>query len=340
MATPTVPTFDPPGGADEALRKLRSLQQQMRITVVEAAVMASEEQRTPALPVRPPEAPEPGVRSPAKPPRARTRRIGTGPALRGPRADGEYGGASPVVVSVDRQAGADPMIRELWSNFWTLVGGALTLNGQVLLVARDAPRAYLAAVLLGVAAGISLALGQSVVLFANRVSQGRFAFLVLGGGLIFLARLGLWSLCIWLVGVVSPRYALPLGVTFLAVCFGQAPQLFAVFETLPYFGSSLRRVLDAYSLIVVVAGLRWMLDLPVLQAFLAAGLGWLLQAFLGGLLERPLAGVRGWMWRTASGREVFVRSPDVLVELPRDGGAPGTAPTARPGGSGTVQHGE
>jgi hypothetical protein len=232
------------------------------------------------------------------------------------------------------------MIRELWSNFWTLVGGALTLNGQVLLVARDAPRAYLAAVLLAVAAGISLTLGQSVVLFANRVPPGRFAFLVLGGGLIFLTRLVLWSVAIWLVGVVSPRYALPLGVTFLAVCFGQSPQLFAVFETLPYFGASLRRVLDAYALIAVVAGLRWMLDLPVLAAFLAAGLGWLLQAFLGGLLERPLSGVRGWMWRTASGREVFVRAPDVLVDRPRDGGAPGTAPTDRSGGSGPVQHGE
>ncbi len=31
---------------------------------------------------------------------------------------------------------------EVWSNFWTLIGGALSLNGQVLLVARDAPRAY------------------------------------------------------------------------------------------------------------------------------------------------------------------------------------------------------
>ena len=45
MAPPTVPTFDPPGGADEALRKRRSLQQQLRITVVEAAVLASEEHR-------------------------------------------------------------------------------------------------------------------------------------------------------------------------------------------------------------------------------------------------------------------------------------------------------
>src|SRR5262249_20931618 len=112
------------------------------------------------------------------------------------------------------------MIRELWGNFWTLVGGALTLNGQVLLAARDAPRAYLAAVLLAVLAGISLTLGQSVVLFANRVPPGRFAFTLLAGGVTYLARLLLWSVAIWLIGVLSPRYALPLGFTFLAVCFG------------------------------------------------------------------------------------------------------------------------
>jgi hypothetical protein len=207
------------------------------------------------------------------------------------------------------------MIRQLWSNFWVLVGGALTLNGQVLLVARDAPRAYLAAVVLAMAGGVSRMLGQSVVLFANRVPQGRFAATLLAGALAHLARLALWSVAIWLVGVVSPRYSLPLGTTFLAVCFGQAPQLFAVFELLPYVGTSLRRVLDAYSLIVVVAALKVMLDLPVLAAFLAAGLGWLLQSFLAGLLERPLSGVRGWMWRTATGREGFDASPATIGNL-------------------------
>src|SRR5262249_4517937 len=132
--------------------------------------------------------------------------------------------------------------------------------------------------------------------------------------------------------VIHPRYELHLGVTFLAVCFGQAPQLFAAYEMLPYVGSWLRRVLDAYSLIVVVAGLEAMLDVPVLEGFIAAALGWLLQAFLGGLLERPLAGVEDWMWRTASGREAFVRSPGVLVDpdLPPEAGAPGTAPADRP----------
>src|SRR4051794_23839189 len=151
------------------------------------------------------------------------------------------------------------MIRELWGNFWILVGGALTLNGEVLLVARDAPRAYLAAAVLAVAAGVSMTLGQCAVLFANRVPPGRFAASLGAGALTYLARLAMWSVCIWLVGVISPRYALPLGICFLAVCFGQAPQLFAFFEMIPYLGTALRRVLDAYSLIVVVAGLRWML---------------------------------------------------------------------------------
>jgi hypothetical protein len=85
------------------------------------------------------------------------------------------------------------MIREMWSNFWLLVGGALTLNGEVLLAARDAPRAYLAAVVLALAAGVSLTLGQSVVLFANRVPPGRFAATVLAGALLYGARLLLWT---------------------------------------------------------------------------------------------------------------------------------------------------
>jgi hypothetical protein len=228
------------------------------------------------------------------------------------------------------------MILGFWRDFFRLIGGALTLNGDVLLAARDDPRAYLAAVLLGVAAGLSLMLGHSVVLFANRVPPGRFAVTLLAGALVYLVRLLVWAVCIWLVGVVSPRYALPLGTTFLAVCFGQAPQLFAVFELLPYVGTSLRRALDAYSLIVVVAGLRVMLSLPVLPAFFAAGLGWLLQAFLAGLLERPLSGVRGWMWRSASGRAEFESATQIVGELLESpvapaGGAPpaGAAPTVR-----------
>jgi hypothetical protein len=134
--------------------------------------------------------------------------------------------------------------------------------------------------------------------------------------------------------VISPRYALPLRITFLAVCFGQAPQLFSFFEMVPYLGTSLRRVLDAYSLIVVVAGLEVMLGLPALPAFFAAGLGWLLQAFLAGLLERPLAGVRTWMWRTASGREEFATA-DAVVDQMLTGQSPGTDATAEPGAAAT-----
>jgi hypothetical protein len=224
---------------------------------------------------------------------------------------------------------------EVIGDFFRLIEGALTLNGEVLLAARDAPRAYLAAVILALAAGVSLTLGQCVVLFANRVPPGRFAATVIAGAVVYAARLLLWAVAIWVVGLISPRYALPLDTTFQAVCFGQAPQLFGFFIMIPYIGMSLRRILDAYSLIVVVAGLRVMLDIPVLAALLAVGLGWLLQAFVAGLLERPLAGVRGWMWRTASGREDFETARVIVNELmnspvvpQRSPAAPGAGPAA------------
>jgi len=225
---------------------------------------------------------------------------------------------------------------EVIQRFFELIWGALTLNGEVLLAARDAPRAYLAAVILALAAGASLTLGQCVVLFANRVPPGRFAATVFAGALVYGARLVLWALAIWVVGVISPRYALPLGITFLAVCFGQAPQLFGFFIMLPYVGMSLRRILDAYSLIVVVAGLRVMLDVPVLVALLATLLGWLLQSFVAGLLERPLSGVRGWMWRTATGRAEFETARAIVDELMDTSGAPPEARVApaAPGGTG------
>lgn len=207
------------------------------------------------------------------------------------------------------------MVLDFWRDLWRVVDGALGLDGRVLLAARDDPRASAAALVLAVVAGASLTLGQSVVLFANRIPRGRFLVALLAGALLYVARIVLWACSIWIVGLISPRHALPLDATLLAVCFGQAPQLFAFFEMLPYVGTSLRRVLDAYSLIVVVAGLRVMLDVPVRAALLAAGLGWLLQAFLSGLLERPLSGMRSWMWRVVSGRKEFSTAAQVVDEL-------------------------
>jgi hypothetical protein len=226
---------------------------------------------------------------------------------------------------------------DFWRDFWDLVGRALTLDGRVLLAAPADILTYTAALALAGAAGISLTLGHSVLLFANRVPRGRFVATLLVGALVYLARIALWTVSIWLVGLVSPRYALSLSTALLAVCFGQVPQLFAFLVMLPYVGPFLRRALDAYSLVVVVAGLRAMLDISILTALATAGLGWLLQAFLNGLLERPLAGVRTWVWRTATGQEEFTSATKAidarLDALQEPAATGGPAETARPAGN-------
>jgi hypothetical protein len=190
---------------------------------------------------------------------------------------------------------------ELLGRFLTLFFGALTLNRDVFLAARDAPGALPAALLIAFVAGCSSTLGRCVVLFANRVSRDRFMVAVLMAASVYVVRLVVWCVSIWLIARLLFGLV-PFETALLIILLGQAPQVFAFLVMSPYIGSSVRRVLDVYSLIVVVAAARVMLDARVSRTLLCVGAGWVVVVLLSDLLERPLSGVRTWMWRASSGQ--------------------------------------
>jgi hypothetical protein len=98
--------------------------------------------------------------------------------------------------------------------------------------------------------------------------------------------------------------------------------LFGLLVLLPYMGTGIHRLLDVYSLLVVVAALSALLGVRLWEALLAAGAGWALRAVLTTLLARPLGGVQLWLWRAASGQSTRIDLADALPELavhaPRD----------------------
>jgi hypothetical protein len=155
------------------------------------------------------------------------------------------------------------------------------------------------------------------VLFANRVSRRRFVACLAIAGLVYVAGLVVWGVTIWLSARFFGFDILARTVTF-AVCVGQAPLLFGFLCLMPYIGTSLQRILVAYSLLVVVAALSGILDVRVWQAALLAAAGWVLRAGLDRLLNRPLAGVRGWLWRAATGRPTPITRADALAALTSD----------------------
>ena len=203
------------------------------------------------------------------------------------------------------------------AEFFSLIGSALALDRNALAAASMAPAALTAALWIAFLSGASMMLGQSVVLFANRVSQRRFAACLVVAGLVYVAGLVVWGATIWLSARIFGLEITVRTITF-AVCVGQAPLLFGFLCLVPYFGSGLQRVLYAYSLLVVVAALSGVLDLRVWQAALLAASGWALRAGLDRVLYRPLAGVRTWLWRASTGRPTPVTREDALAALASD----------------------
>ena len=188
-------------------------------------------------------------------------------------------------------------------NFFTLFTGALALNDDVFVVARDAPRALAAALIIAFIAGCSNTLGRSVILFANRVPRERFAGTVLLIAVVYVGRLVVWCLSTWLVARLLFGQ-MPFRTALLIILLGQAPQVFSFLVMSPYLGSTLRRVLDVYSLIVVVDAAGAMIGATIGRTLLCVGVGWLIVVVLADLLERPLAGVRTWMLHSPSGQMV------------------------------------
>jgi len=202
-------------------------------------------------------------------------------------------------------------------DFFALVGSALSLNRSALAAAATAPGVLSAALWIAFLGGVSLMLGQSVVLFANRVSRRRFAACLAIAGLVYVAGLAVWGVTIWLSARIFGLDIVTGSITF-AVCVGQAPLLFGFLCLMPYLGSSLQRILIVYSLLVVVAALSAVLDIRVWQAALLAAVGWAVRAGLDRMLNRPLSGVRTWLWRASTGRPTPITREDALATLASD----------------------
>src|SRR3954468_24910702 len=201
------------------------------------------------------------------------------------------------------------------ADFFSLVGSALALDRSALAVAATAPGALRTALLIAFLGGTSLMLGQSVILFANRVSRRRFAACLGIAGLVYVGGLLAWGATVWLSGRYVFRLDILVRTITIAVGFGQAPLLFGFLCLLPVLGTSLQRILVAYSLLVVVVALSAVLDMRIWQAGVLAAAGWILRAGFDRLLNRPLSGARAWLWRASTGRPTPISRQDALAAL-------------------------
>lgn len=197
----------------------------------------------------------------------------------------------------------------LW--FVQSIRQALALDASVYAMVQVSPRGIWLAATVVFLAGLSEALGQSVVLFINQVRPRRFALALGFSGVTHLLGYMLWASVVWLVGTFALGQRQPPVAVASAVGLAYAPQLLSFFSLTPFLGNIFSVGLSLWSLLAIVVGVRVGLGVATWQAVLAAGLGWLAIQLWRRTLGRPLYALGRWLERRIVGTPLLISLRDL-----------------------------
>lgn len=197
--------------------------------------------------------------------------------------------------------------------------------GTIGAVLRLDPKAYAQVILEpdGVAiirgivflAGVSVFLGQSVILFVNRVRRGRFVFSLVTNGVIFLIIYAVWGLAValiaWLMFDVTVY-----GEVFIIFLVGlsTAPLVFGFLILIPYMGPAIGKVLSVWQLLIMTTAVEFSFGVGFVEAAICVGLSWLLMLLMSNTIGRPVVNLRNWVYRKVTGSDLDATTQDILME--------------------------
>jgi hypothetical protein len=221
-------------------------------------------------------------------------------------------------------------IETLGYDLWSALGGVLHLDGAAFARATRLGGAAYAALAIVLAAGLSEALAQSAILFANRVKPERFAFSLAINALLFAFGYAFLVLSTWGVSLLPLAVHVPLGALAIVFAFSYAPLLFAFFGALPYLGVGVHWVLRIWHLLAMVTGFAAVAGVTIDWATVYVGIGWVVMVVAEHTFGRPIAALGVKLLDRVAGVEL--RS-DTAIEsgapIAQDGTAPRHGTTVR-----------
>ncbi len=201
------------------------------------------------------------------------------------------------------------------SAVWQLIVGVMRLDPAAFQAAVASPNGLLLSLFVALIAGVSLSLGQSVVLFANRVSPKRFVLSLVGGAIMMTLVMVFWAFSSWfLVRILSSR-SYPMRDFVIVVALGSAPTVLGFWVLLPYLGNILAWLLRAWVFLAILVGMGSVMALTFWQAVFVCGAGWLLLELLTHIPIFDADAWRAWYWRITTGQTQQLGAEELAVQL-------------------------
>ena len=200
------------------------------------------------------------------------------------------------------------------NNFWSLVSGVLLLNTETFESINHLPLGLITSILVVLLTGLSQTLGQSVMLFVNRVQPLRFLLSVAIAAVLFVFNYNFWVLSTWLVAGWLFEANLPLVEVIKTLGFSYAPLLLGFLMVIPYFGMPILIVLSIWTLMAIATGLGAISNLGIWQAFECCLGGWLVLQFSQGIVGKAIARITTKIVDWVAGVKL-ITEPDYLEQM-------------------------
>ncbi len=171
-------------------------------------------------------------------------------------------------------------------------------------------------------AGASTLLGQSVVLFANRVRRGRFVMSLVFNGIVFIVSYFVWGLTIAVIGQLLFPDELSVWGVVRMVGLSTAPLIFGFFILIPWMGPFIGKILNIWSFLILVSVVQFGFQVDLVRALIVVGIGWLIMIVLNNLIGRPIVALRNRLWHMVAGTSLDADTQDLLLQFSKSGDAP------------------
>lgn len=172
---------------------------------------------------------------------------------------------------------------------WEILGKIFALNGDAFQTAITLSHSLILAIVVVLLAGLSLAIGQSIILFINQVQPVRFFFSLFISAILFLFEFLFLVLSTWLICLLPDSVHVSLPTLFIVLGLAYAPLLFSFLGVLPYFGVPLLRLLSIWNLLAMVVGFSAVTNTGRGFAFGYVIVGWAVKELLDRTIGQPIS---------------------------------------------------
>ncbi len=201
----------------------------------------------------------------------------------------------------------------IFSALWRLVGGVLRLDPRTFIVALETPGIWKPALGILFLGGLSDMIGQSVVLFANRVSPRRFLVSLLMGGAMLVISVFFWGVSVWAMASFVFDANRPFRDVLIVIALSYAPLLFGFLILLPYLGNIIQKLLRVWIFLALLIGVAVAFDFTFWPTLLTTILGWISYELIARIPFLRIKALDNWLWQLATGTD-RLRGTDELVD--------------------------